>query len=82
MIRNLAGALALFFRQAGKSLGRQPKLAAFVPEFPLRCQHCEKPIKLTKTTKHIGSQFSDEDGKFMCETSTFLPHRPMPSVLG
>ena len=80
MTRNLSSAFGQLFRHLRR--GNQPKLSAFVPEFPFRCQHCEKPIKLAKTSRHVASAFCDDEGIYFCETSTFLPHRPMPSVLG
>lgn len=52
-----------------------------VPTYPLRCQHCEEPIRLARRRP---AGYSDADGLFVCKTSpdAYLPHCPMPSVLG
>ncbi len=80
-MRNLIGALALFFRQVWKAFERQPKLGDFVPEFPLRCQHCEERIRFTHS-QNEALAFVDEQGFFRCCPRHDTPHRPMPSVLG
>lgn len=60
---------------------------ATVPAYPLRCQHCLARIKLDKSAP--SASFVDEAGWAVCETGTwfspddsYIPHRPMPSVLG
>jgi hypothetical protein len=63
-----------------KFFNRRRRAFDRVPDFPLRCQHCEKPIRFVKNTKHIGPKFADEDGVYMCEAEIYLPHRPMPSI--
>ncbi len=81
ILRNLGPALSLFFRQAWKTFERQPKLADFVPEFPLRCQHCDTPIRLDDRDRGA-PMFIDEFGFSGCYTGCHvLPHKPMPSVL-
>jgi hypothetical protein len=50
-----------------------------VPEYPLRCQHCCEPIKLGKRNPLC---YRDAAGLYVCKADTYLPHRPMPSVLG
>ncbi len=79
-MRNLIGALALFFRQAWKTFERQPKLADYVPEFPLRCQHCEASIRFAYSRSEALA-FVDTAGSYRCCPRHDTPHRPMPSVL-
>jgi hypothetical protein len=79
MIRNLAGALALFARQTRQTFAPQPRMTAHVPEFPLRCQHCPASIQLLANSVPL---YHDETGRFFCDSARTISHRPMPSVLG
>lgn len=73
---NLSTALASVLRRWRTNLA-----PSTVPDFPLRCQHCEKPIQLVGRSVRI-PLYRDRAGFFICETNAYLPHRPMPSVLG
>ncbi len=86
VLRNLGPALGLFLRQAWKTVERQPKLGDFVPEFPLRCQHCAAPIRLVRHPAVTSTQpplpaFADQCGFYRCCPDHRIPHKPMPSVL-
>ncbi len=86
ILRNLGPALGLFARQAWKTFERQPKLGDFVPEFPLRCQHCGASIRLDGNLHPAADPreapaFVDEQGLHRCCPEHRIPHKPMPSVL-
>jgi hypothetical protein len=58
-----------------------------VPEFPLRCQHCDSAIRLTGVDHPavrgwMEPIFSDADGHLVCDPRERVLHKPMPSVLG
>jgi hypothetical protein len=60
-----------------------------LPEFPLRCQHCEAAIRLAAVhpservtvSGHDGALFRDASGHIVCDRQHKILHRPMPSVL-
>lgn len=60
-----------------------------LPDFPLRCQHCEALIRLVAVHPservtvgdHEGHLFRDEAGHIACDAEHRILHRPMPSVL-
>ncbi len=87
ILRNLGPALSLFLRQAWQTFEKQPKLGDFVPEFPLRCQHCDAPIRLVRHPGAVTSThqqlpaFADRCGFYRCCPEHQIPHKPMPSVL-
>lgn len=74
MLRNLAPALALFFRQAWQTLAFQPKLVGYVR---FRCQHCDRQIRRDT----IAGLYIDGDGILVCGgTGGMVMHRPMPAI--
>ena len=84
ILRHIRPAFALFARQVLRS-GRPPALD-YVPDFPLRCQHCEEPLRFVTIPErpdgsHLDSpSFRAPDGSCCCRPG--IPHKPMPSVLG
>jgi hypothetical protein len=82
VIRNLAGALALFFRQTRQTFARQSKMATHVPDFPLRCQHCTAAIRLCNIEVTPSPVYVDAAGHLLCDHEGRILHRPMPSILG
>lgn len=84
ILRHIRPAFALFARQVLRS-GRPPALD-YVPDFPLRCQHCDRPIARSRWNVVADGQrvplFSDPEGYHGCPDDPTRPHKPMPSVLG
>jgi hypothetical protein len=84
ILANVRPALALFWRQVWRS-GR-PDTPDHVPDYPLRCQHCDEPIVLAHAadvaTWGLLDQtlYADQEGHYACPGFAF-PHKPMPSVL-
>lgn len=84
ILRNIGPAWRLFVRQVRWHLG-EPTAPERVPTFMLRCQHCEARIKLISSAAPVPestSVFIDSTGHILCDSTSRILHRPMPSVLG
>jgi hypothetical protein len=78
ILANVRPALSLFWRQVWRS--RRPDTPDHVPDYPLRCQHCEEPIVLVKGNFR-SPLYRDPTGVYGCGERRAIPHKPMPSVL-
>lgn len=81
-MRNLIAAISLFWRQVRRPA--RPDTPDHVPDFPLRCQHCNEPIGRSRWNLIDDGVrvmlFRDASGEYSCAPAR--PHKPMPSVLG
>lgn len=78
ILRNIPGAWSLFVSQVRYHLG-EPVAPDSAPEYALRCQHCDAPIRVLAPGS---TMFISKEGGLLCDERTRITHHPMPSVLG
>lgn len=92
-MRRIRAAVALFVRQTLHFLAGLPAETCpdALPDFPLRCQHCDNLIRLAAVhpseliaaaDDYRGPLFRDAGGHIACDRDHRILHKPMPSVLG